>query len=178
MPSNTWSASLATSRENGVALVNSTAATSILPAAERFNVASNYWNLGTRVIVRIGGKISTAASAPGTFTLDCRVGSVIVFTGTTGTLATSASNGTWEAEIKLTCQAIGAGTGTTLSGIGHMLSVAAITGGIAMLPASSPGLGTGFDNTVSGYFDCFGTWSVANAANSIQVTDYELEFKN
>jgi hypothetical protein len=174
MSNNAWTQALATSRENGTALTNTTTATSILPAAERFNVPSNLWNLGTRFVVTLGGKISTAASSPGTLTLDCRVGSVIVFTGTTPTLATSLANASWEAEIKLTAQAVGAGTATQLSGIGHIV----INGTYIPLPATSPGLGTGFDNTVSGFFDCFGTWSVASASNTITVTDFENSLRN
>lgn len=61
-------------------------------------------------------------------------------------------------------------------GIGEFKSAA--VSGLAMLPAASPSLGSGFDNTVSGYFDCFGTWSVANASNTITVNDYELAFLN
>lgn len=178
MSNNQWNQTLARSRQSGSALSNTTTATTILPGGERFNVPSNLWENGSRFRVVVGGKISTAASTPGTLTLDCRVGSVIVFTATTPTLATSQSNVTWIAEIYLTVQTIpAAGTSTQLMGLGKLFT-AAITGGIAMLPASSPALGTGFDNTVSGFFDVFGTWSVASASNSITVNDFELAFLN
>lgn len=176
MANNQWNQTLARSVESGTALANTVTATSILPAAERLNVPSNLWEYGSRFRVILGGKISTASSSPGTFTLDCRVGSVIVFTATTPTLQTSQANVTWKAEIFLTVQQRGAGTATQLMGIGEFKSAA--VSGLAMLPATSPALGTGFDNTVSGYFDCFGTWSVASASNTITVNDFELAFLN
>lgn len=179
MANNSWNQTMARSRASGTALTNTTAATSILPAAERFNVPSNLWEVGSRFRVRLGGRISTAAATPGTLTIDCRVGSVIVFTAATPTLATSAANLTWIADIFLTVQAVGAGASTTLLGIGEMRSLAlSATVPWIALPASSPAVGTGFDNTVSGFFDVFGTWSVASASNSIQVNDYEFAFLN
>lgn len=179
MANNQWNQTLARGRKSGTALTNTTTATSILPAAERFNVPSNLWEVGSRFRVRLGGRISTAASTPGTLTLDCRVGSVIVFSAATGTLVTSASNLTWIADISLTAQTVDAGTGTTLLGIGEMRSfgLSATVPWVA-LPASSPAVGTGFDNTVSGFFDVFGTWSVASASNSIRVDDFEFAFLN
>jgi hypothetical protein len=177
MSNNSWNQTLARARQSGSALTNTTTATSILPAGERFNVPSNLWELGSRFRVVMGGKISTAASTPGTLTLDTRIGSVVVFTATTPTLQTSQSNVTWIAETNLTVQTTpGAGTGTQLLGIGKLFSAA--VGGIAMLPTSSPGLGTGFDCTASGFLDCFATWSVASASNSITLNDFEFSFLN
>lgn len=179
MSQNSWNQTLARARKSGTALTNTTTATSILPGAERFNVPSNLWEVGTLITVKMIGRISTAASTPGTLTLDLRVGSVIVFTSTSPTLAVSASNLTWIAEFELLTQTVDSGTGTTLFGAGDMRSAAlsAATPWIAM-PASSPGLGTGFDNTVSGFFDCFGTWSVANASNSVRCDFYKLRVEN
>ncbi|MDB6104059.1 MAG: hypothetical protein JWO52_4058 [Gammaproteobacteria bacterium] len=179
MSNNAWHQLLARSRTSGTALTNTTTATSVLPAAERFNIPSNLWEVGSRFRVRLGGKLSTAASTPGTLTLDCRVGSVVVFTAATPTLATSASNLTWIADINLTAQSVGSGTGTTLMGLGEIRSLAlSATIPWVALPASSPAVGTGFDNTVSGFFDVFATWSVASASNVIQVNDYEFSFLN
>jgi len=179
MSQNSWNQTLARSRKSGTALTNTTTATSILPGAERFNVPSNIWEVGTVLQVKVGGRISTAASSPGTLTLDCRVGSVVVFTATTGTLATSASNLTWIAEIELLCQTVDSGTGTTLFGFGDLRSFAlSATVPWAPLPASSPAVGTGFDNTVSGFFDVFATWSVANASNSIRCDFYKIRAEN
>lgn len=179
MSSNSWGQVLARSRKSGTALANSTSATSILPAAERFNVPSNLWEVGSVFQVKVGGRISTTSSSPGTITIDCRVGSIIVFSATTGTLAVSASNLLWIVEIELVCQTVDAGTGTTLTGIGKMESAAlSATTPWAGLPASSPGAGTGFDTTVSGFFDVFATWSVANASNTIRCDYYRLSYLN
>lgn len=175
MPSNSWSGLLARSRKSGTAVTNTTAATSILPAAERLNEPSNLWEVGTSHTLRLGGRISTAASSPGTLSISVQVGSVTVFTFTTPTLATSAANLTWLATVDFITQTVDAGTGTTILGIGEFksLAVSATEPWLAM-PASSPGVGTGFDNTVSGYLDVFAAWSVASASNSIRCDFYKL----
>jgi hypothetical protein len=179
MSSNSWNQLLARGRKSGTALTNTTAATSILPAAERFNVPSNIWEVGTAFNVRVGGRISTAGSTPGTLTIDFRVGSVIVASFTTGTLAVSASNLTWLVDVDFITQTVDAGTGTTLLALGNFYSAAlsAATPQLS-LPASSPAVGTGYDNTVSGFFDCFGTWSVASASNSIRCDLFKFRLEN
>jgi hypothetical protein len=45
---------------------------------------------------------------------------------------------------------------------------------IQLLPASSPAAGTGFDSTAAFVVDVFGTWSVANASNSIRLDQFSL----
>jgi hypothetical protein len=55
----------------------------------------------------------------------------------------------------------------TVGGIGELL-----------IPVGAPTVGTGFDSTAAQTVDLFGTWSVANAANSIQVHQYMLESVN
>lgn len=179
MSGNSWNQTLARSRKSGTALTNTTTATSILPAAERFNVPSNIWEVGTLVNVRVGGRISTAASTPGTLTLDFRVGSVIVASFTTGTLVTSASNLSWLADVDMVAQTVDSGTGTALLPQGFLLSYGLSASlPLLMLPASSPALGTGFDNTVSGFFDVFATWSVASASNSVRCDSFKLRIEN
>lgn len=179
MSQNSWNQLLARGRKSGTALTNTTTATSILPAAERFNVPSNIWEVGTSFNVRVGGRISTAASTPGTFTLDFRVGSVIVASFTSGTLVTSASNLTWLADVDFITQAVDSGTGTTLLALGTMFSFAlSATVPFLALPASSPTTGTGYDNTVSGFFDSFGTWSVASASNSVRCDLFKFNLQN
>lgn len=179
MSSNSWNQLLARSRKSGTALTNTTTATSILPAAERFNAPSNLWEVGTAWNVRVGGRISTAASTPGTLTLDFRVGSVIIASFTTGTLATSASNLSWLADVDFIAQAVDSGSGTTVLSLGTLQSLAlSATTPLLMLPASSPAVGTGYDNTVSGYLDVFATWSVANASNSVRCDLYKFRLDN
>lgn len=176
MSSNSWNQTLITSQTDGSALTNTTTATSILPGAAKFVLPSNLFQIGTKLRVKASGRISTAASTPGTITFDVRFGSVIVFNGgASGTVATSASNVTWDLEAELTCRSIGASTSATMIGTGRLITAALSTSTpIMLLPASSPAAGTGFDSTASQTVDLFATWSVASASNTITCHAYEL----
>jgi hypothetical protein len=161
---------------DGTALTNTTTATSLLAAAAKFTIPANFLQVGRELVVRAAGRISTAGSSPGTFTFDVRFGSVIVFNGgASGTLAVSASNLTWIFESVLTCRSIGASTSATMLGSGILTTAAlSATTPIQLLPASSPAAGTGFDSTAAFVVDVFGTWSVANASNSIRLDQFSL----
>src|SRR5689334_25347623 len=100
---NTWNATLITQQAVGTALTNTTTATSLLNGQAKFTLPAQFLDvIGSKLRVRASGRISTAASSPGTLTLDIRFGSVVVFNrGASGTLATSASNLTWKFEADL-----------------------------------------------------------------------------
>ncbi len=180
MSSNSWNQTLVVQQSDGSALTNTTSATSILLGAAKFTLPANLLQVGTKLRIKAGGKISTAASTPGTLTLDCRFGSVIVFNGgASGTLATSASNVTWDLEMDLICRAIGSGTSANIIGQGRLLTAALSTATpILLLPATSPAVGSGFDSTASQAVDLFATWSVASASNTITCNNYELVLLN
>lgn len=174
---NSWNQTLGTLKAAGPALSASTTATSLLGTGAsqdaRFNLPSNFLGIGSKLRIRAAGTISTAASAPGTFTFTVMLGSVAVYTGAaSGTLATSASNLPFTLEIDLTCRAVGGSTNASIEGSGTLISAALSASTPIQLLGSSAG--TGFDSTASGYVDLFGTWSVNSASNSITVTDYEV----
>jgi len=179
MPSNSWNQTVTRTYTSGSALSNTTTPTSLLPAGEKIVLPANYFFPGIRYKVRAAGKISTAASSPGTLTLDVKLGSTTVFSGgASGTLVTSQSNATWVYDADLVCLSYGASTSATLQGTGVMLSPAVSSTSIQLLPASSPGAGTGFDSTASQQLDFYATWSVANASNSIQLLDFKIILEN
>ena len=180
MSSNSWLQTVTRVQGDGTALTNTTTATSILPAAEKFVMPANFFSPGTRFKVRALGRISTAASTPGTITFDLRFGSTVVFNGgASGTVATSATNLTWLLEAELQCRAYGSGTSTTLIGGGALYSAAlSATTPIMLLPTSAPAVGTGFDCTASQAVDFFATWSVANASNTLTLHDFSLTLQN
>jgi len=162
---------------DGSALSNTTTATSILPGAAKWTYPAGFFAApGYHLKVYAAGKISTAASSPGTLTLDFRIGSVVVFNGgASGTLATSASNVTWELDMDMTVRSIGNGTSATILGTGKLISAAlSATTPIQLLPTSSPAAGTGFDSTTAAVCDLFGTWSVASASNTITLNQFLL----
>lgn len=176
MSFNSWQQTLITSQVDGTALVSSTAATSILPAAAKFTLPANVLQIGSKLRIKASGRISTAASTPGTITFDFRLGSVVAFNGgASGTVATSATNLTWDLEIDLICRSIGASTTATLIGTGKLTTAAlSATVPIMLLPVSAPAAGTGFDSTAAQVCDLFATWSVSSASNSITCHEFEL----
>lgn len=179
MSKNNWYQALISQQGVGPAISNTTTPTSILLGQAKWVLAANWFTaFGDKLRIKLHGKISTAASAPGTLTLDVRFGATVVANGgASPTLATSQTNVTFDAEIDLIVQSVGSGTGATVLGAGRILS-AAYTGGIQMFPATSPAAGSGFDSTTSFAIDVFATWSVASASNSIQTTDHELASLN
>ena len=183
----TWQETLITGQGDGTALTNTVTATSIIPAAAKLLLPANYFAIGKKFRIKSAGRISTLTAAPGTLTFEVRIGGVVAFTsGAMALNVTAMTNATWEIDIDLSCRAIGAGTGTTLMGTGRYVSrtvigsgAAGSTGvGVLTLPDTAPVVGAGFDATVTNALDLFATWSVANAANSIQTHQYSVEALN
>lgn len=183
----TWHETLIVALSDGAALANSVVATSLLPAHAKARLPANYLQVGRRLRVRAHGRISNIVTTPGTLTLDVRLGAVIAANG--GAMAlniVAKTNVPWWFEMDLTCRSIGSGSSATLFPQGLWCSESVIgsplpsVGGVGshMLPNAAPAVGTGFDSTVENIVDFFGTWSVANAGNSIQVHGYSLESLN
>lgn len=181
---NLWNSTLAWSAADGAALTNTVTATSLLLGASKFLMPGGFFLFpGQKLRLSAAGRISTVTAAPGTFTLDFRVGSVVAFNGGAISLnVTAQTNATWRMTADLQVRSIGNGTLATILGTGEFVSRAVIgsaagaAGGVGtwMLPDTAPAVGTGFDSTASAYFDLFGTWSTANAANSITCHQVEL----
>lgn len=181
----TWQETLVTAQVDGTALNTSTTATSIIPAAAKFTLPANFFAIGKMLRVSARGRISNIVTTPGTLTLDVRFGTTtVVFNGGAVSLNTTAkTNVTWSFEALLTCRAIGASTSANLMGIGTLTSesvvgAAAGTALTALLPASAPAVGTGFDSTAAQAIDLYATFSISNASNSIQVHEYAVESLN
>lgn len=188
----TWRETLITAQVDGTAIATSTTPTTLLPATARLTLPSNFFSaIGKMLRVTAKGRVSTVVTTPGTLTLDLRLGTVaspiVVFNGGAMNLnVTAQTNATWEFEVELTARALGSGTAANLMGSGRFTSraligsaaVAAGYEGSALLPDTAPAVGTGFDSTVTNVFDMFATWSVSNAANSIQLHQFTLESLN
>jgi hypothetical protein len=184
-----WQETFATLQVDGPALNTSTTPTSLLngatthaAGAARYTLPAGFFATpGKALRVTAKGRISTFTS--GTLTLDVRLGAVVAWNGGAQVLVVSLTNKSFIMDVLLTCRTIGSGTIGTLFGIGQFTSPAAVgsTGGVAntmLLPDNTPAVGTGFDTSVSQLVDLFGTWSVSNAANSIQLHEYTLEAIN
>lgn len=176
----TWQETLISAQVDGTALASSAAATSLLPAASKFTLPSNFFSIGKILRVTAQGRISTTTGPP-TFTWDIRFGSTVVWNGAAATTVASVTNKTWELMVLLTCRAIG--TSANLLGVGKCTSSAAVgsSGGNAntwMLPDSAPAVGNNFDSTSAQVVDLFGTWSASSASNSCQLHNFILEALN
>lgn len=183
---------LATAQGDGSPLANTTTPSSILPPQTRITLPSNFFSyVGKAMRLTAWGRISTVATSPGTLTLAVNFGTVAspitVFTGGAMNLnVTAQTNATWRLECALTARSIGQSTSASVMGIG-MFSSRALIGsaalaagyaGNALLPDTSPAVGTGFDSTVTNVVDLFATWSTASANNSIQLHEFFLESVN
>lgn len=187
-----WQEMLIASQVDGTALANTVTATSLLPPAARFTLPANFFGvIGKTLRITARGRISTVVTTPGSLTLDARFGTIatpiVVFNGGTMNLnVTAQANATFDFEALLTARSIGSGTAAQVIGVGSFTSraligspaVAAGPPGRALLPDTAPGLGAGFDSTITNVVDLFGTWSIANASNSIQLHQFALEALN
>jgi len=177
-----WRETLIWSAVDGAALTASTTPTSILHASAKCALPANFFYVGRRLTLKACGRVSNIVTAPGTLTLDVRLGGVIVANG--GAMAlniVAKTNVPWMLQWELTCRAIGA---TTTANIMHqgiwssesVIGSALPTAGGAgqhMLPNAAPVVGTGFDSSAAQTLDLFATWSLNNA-NSILCHQFEL----
>ncbi|RJP48702.1 MAG: hypothetical protein C4586_08255 [Anaerolineaceae bacterium] len=174
-----WMETLIVGQADGTAYGASVTPTSIIPAAAVITLPANYFEIGKKLRIKVGGRISNIVTTPGTLTLDVRLGAVIAFTTQAIQLnATAKTNVSFLAEFELTCRAIGSGTSANLMGMGCITSEsvsAAATGAVTVVaPASAPAVGTGFDSTAAQALNVFGTWSINDAGNTLTVHTYEV----
>jgi hypothetical protein len=183
----TWVETLVTAQVAGTTLTGSTSATSIIPAAAKITLPTNYFYIGRMLRIRAMGQLGNIITTPGTITIDVRLGNVVAFNGGAMQLSSTAHTTLpfW-LDIVLTCRAIGSGTSTNFMGQGIMtsqcLSLTAVadsttTPATLLLPNTVPTVGTGFDNTVTNTLDLFATFSLSNA-NAITLQQYSVEAMN
>ena len=168
--------------QDGPALTNSTVQTSLLPAAfKTAAVPLGYFDTPQkRICFEFSGRISTVVTTPGTLDLSIKIGSVLAFISLGMALNIVAkTNVHWDISGELVGRGYGGGATTTLFPKGVVFRSEAVIGaplptaggsGLLLLPFNTaPAVGTGFDNGVAQLIDILGTWSIANAANSIMV---------
>jgi hypothetical protein len=99
-------------------------------------------------------------------------GSAAVWTG--GLTESTLTANTWDLDTILTVRSIGNSTNATILGVGRYTT----TGGIVLMPNTTPTVGTGFDSTAAQTVDLFVTWGTASLSNSITLVSYSLESMN
>ncbi len=177
---------LATASGDGPALTNSVTATSIMPVSALATIPAGALQLGSLLKMKLRGRISTLTASPGTLTLDMRLSGIVISAfGAMALNVTAQTNATFEAELEAVIRSLGTGATATALATGRFTSRAVIGSaalgsggaGVLMLPDTAPAVGTGFASTVAMTVDCFATWSVASASNSIQVHQALVELK-
>jgi hypothetical protein len=177
---------LASASADGAALANTTTATSIMPASSIPTIPGGTLQIGSLLKVLLRGRISTLTAAPGTLTLDLRLGAVVISAfGAISLNTTAQTNASWEAELLAVIRALGTGTNANALCTGRFTSralvgsaaVAAGGNGVIVLPDTAPAVGTGFDSSAAQAVNVFGTWSIASSSNSILVHQALVELK-
>ena len=173
----TWVETKASAVADSTAVTNTVTPASIIHSTAKPVIAAQEMVKAGQVFrVTVTGRISTVVTTPGTLTLDCRLGSAVVFNGGAMALNVNAqTNATFKFIFHLRLVTLGSGATATVIGTGQFISRAVIGAaavgvggaGALMLPDTAPVVGTGFDSTIAQTVDVFATWSIANAANSI-----------
>ena len=162
-----------------------TTAKSVINTQQLVTLPSNYWYPGKKFRVRVAMGISNIVTAQPTFTFQVMMGSIVVWSsGAVLTTTTAHVNLPAILEVEIKCLTVGSGTAATLIGVGKVSGLMFVaTGAVAdgaygtvlPLPATAPAAGTGFDSTIANILDFWVGISVSNAANGVQVFDYNVE---
>ena len=156
------------------AALTGTSQGSIIPASRKtvYTPVPYFSNLGELIGVSAGGRISTAAS-PGTLTLSLKLGSVLVWSAVTATLAANLTNKTWWLDLMLRLSAIG--PSATLIGIAKLYCDGLIASKqVLLLPDTAPAAGSAFDATQAQQLDLVGQFSLTG--NSLTTHVYYPKF--
>lgn len=184
MASVTWWQTLATQQAAGTLFATYTTAKTVINAQALYTLPAGTLKIGDQLRVQVAGGISNLVTTPGTITMQVMFGTIVVFT--TGALQLSTTAHTtipfW-LDVLLTCRAIGATTSANFMGqaVIHSQTVnaTAIADGTQthttlLGPNTAPAVGTGFDSTVANIIDFWTGFSISNAANGVQVQQYNV----
>lgn len=178
-----WREVYNTAQVDGTAHVTA-AAISIIPAAAKWTLPNNFFEIGRKLRIWAAGRMSQVVTTPGTMRFDVRLGGTVVFDSLAIALDPVArTNMPWELEINLTCRAIGATA--NLMGVGKLFyegiagAIATPPKGVlvAMLPwNTAPAVGGNFDSTSALAVDLQFTQTVAT--HSLTLHQCEIEGPN
>lgn len=175
-----WPQLLGTAESDGTAVTGTTVG-SLLPTHAITTIPANLCRIGNQFRIIATGRISNIATTPGNLTMECRFGTVIVWTGGTMNLNTTVkTNVTWWFDLLMTVRAVGSSTSANLMGQGQFTSESVVGSaantaggnGTMNLPVATPAVGTGFDSTASQAVDLRATFSLTG--NSITCHQYGL----
>lgn len=184
MSKQSWQETLVTAQIDGTA-VTAAAATTLLPAAAKYTLPTNFFDIGKKLQIKAQGKISSLVTTPGTARFDVRFGGVVIFDGLAVLLDSVAAhtNVGWWLDIELTCRAIGASGNLVGHGLWTCEDILGVPAAApkgcltAVLPWNTvPVVGANFDTTAIQQVDLFFTQTAGTG--SITLMQYELIAKN
>jgi hypothetical protein len=161
---------------------------SCIPTANRIVLPNNFFYIGRAIKVVMNGRISCAATTPGTARFDICLGAagttIVYDTGAIPLNIVAKTTVPWMLEVLLVCRAVGNGTATTFFPRGQFTSEALVGSplpsaggnGRLLLPTTAPAVGAGMDNTAASALDVFFTQTVATG--SMTVHNYQVEVLN
>lgn len=178
MSLNTWQETLMSHKGDGTALTAAAAASllqGVSATRAKYTFPANFFEVNKSIHLVAAGRISCAATTPGTARFDIRLGGTVVWDSLAMNLNVVAkTNVHWLLDITLYCQAAGDSTTATLfPGACTWASEAVIasplptvgSSGTFLLPYNvAPAVGAGFSSVVSQQCDLFFTQTVATGS--------------
>lgn len=184
-----WHETITNQIATGTSFGTYTTAKTVINPQALVVLPAGYMTIGKMLLVTVAGGIGNLVTTPGTITFQVMFGANIVFTsGAIQLNATAHTNLPFWLEIMLTCRAVGNSTNANLMGQARVsgvmfTSTAGQTDGAntmttLMAPTTAPGVGAGFDSTVTNIVDFFTGFSISDAANTIKVEQYRIDALN
>jgi hypothetical protein len=192
MPTQGWNQTLVTQRTAGTLFATYTTAKTVINQQDLYGFYANYFQLGSKLRVRVNGAVSNIVTTPGTMAFQVMLGSVVAWTsGNIQLNATAHTTLPFRLDVDLTCQLTNTGVGGAIAklfGTGTLTGVmftktAAQTDGantetVIQVPVTAPALGTAFDSTVSQILDFWVGFSISNGGNGVRIDQYDVEALN
>jgi hypothetical protein len=185
-----YRALVASQQAAGTAFNTYTTAKTVIKPQALWTVPAGFLSqVGQVITVDVWGALSNIVTTPGTITLQCMMGSIVVFT--TGAIQLNATAHTllpFHFLAVLTLRSVGSGTSATFMGMGRVCGVQftktagqtddAQSDTLIMAPATAPAVGTGFDSTIANVFDLWAGFSISDAGNGVTVHEYIVSSDN
>lgn len=165
---------LTAQRAAGTLFNTYTTSKTILNPTEVIALPANYLARDSMFAIKVMGAISNVVTAVPTITFEVKIGSVAAWSS--GALSCNASANTllpFMLDIDLRVDTEGSGTTAKLMGTGR-ITCAALANTTAVVPVTSPAVGTGFDSTAAANLDFWAGWSASNAGNGVQIYNYQV----
>lgn len=182
-----WEEYLVRSKVVGANFATFTTAKTVINTSDLRTLEPDFFEIGRNLDFRIIGSLSNIVTTPGTVTFQIMLGAIVVYT--TGAIqlnATAHTNLPFWLDIMLTCRAVGSGTSANLEGQGKISGVMFTSTALQidgvntmttlLVPATAPGVGTGFSSTIANQLDLFAGFSISDAGNNVTVRQYECKF--